>query len=57
MVPNLGKLSNRPSFQHCVDSVDKVYGLMNCGETMLSAFALLGLVLYVFGVLGLKAGR
>ncbi|CAE7268119.1 NaCP60E, partial [Symbiodinium pilosum] len=34
-----------------------VYGLMNCGETMLSAFALLGLVLYVFGVLGLKIIR
>jgi len=31
-----------------------VYGLMNCGETMISTFTLLGLVLYVFGVLGLK---
>ena len=34
----------------------KVYGLMNSSETMISAFTLLALVLYVFGVLGLKAG-
>lgn len=31
-----------------------VYGLMNSSETMISAFALLGLVLYVFGVLALQ---
>ena len=29
-----------------------VYGLITCGETMFSTFALLGLVIYVFGVLG-----
>ncbi|CAE7257414.1 NaCP60E, partial [Symbiodinium sp. CCMP2456] len=31
-----------------------VYGLMNSSETMVAAFALLGLVLYVFGVLALQ---
>ncbi|CAE7587596.1 Cacna1h [Symbiodinium natans] len=31
-----------------------VYGLITCGETMFSTFALLGLVIYVFGVLGVE---
>ena len=31
-----------------------VYGLVTCGETMCSTFALLGLVIYVFGVLGVE---
>ena len=29
-----------------------VYGLLTCGQTMFSTFALLSLVIYVFGVLG-----
>ncbi|CAE7279559.1 Scn11a [Symbiodinium sp. CCMP2456] len=31
-----------------------VYGLLTCGQTMFSTFALLSLVIYVFGVLGVE---